>query len=197
MARVGVSITKSVSFRGVQQEFSNVYHYNGGTWDETAAESLIDQVKAAEVPLHASDVTFVRGACWSADGSPGSNEMIKQKLLSGVGSFLAIAAMDRERAFLVQFRAGNDSRGHPVFLRKWYHSCGAPTGVTVGSAQMQQTAALSGASRDAVEGLANVLFSVTVASVPRDLCAASGRLAAVAGVCHEWLEHHQLGDMWR
>jgi hypothetical protein len=30
MARIGLSITKSVAFRNSTQEFSNVYYYNNG-----------------------------------------------------------------------------------------------------------------------------------------------------------------------
>lgn len=192
-----MSITKSVSFRGVQQEFSNVYHYNGGSWDETSAESLIDTVKAAEVNLHSTDVTFVRGACWTADGGPSQNQMLKQKQLSGTGATATNLAMDRERAFLISFPAGTDSRGHPVFLRKWYHACGTIASVTISNGILQQTAAFTGANKTAIAGVANTLFAVTINSVPRDLCAASGRLATAAGVCHDYLEHHQLGDMWR
>lgn len=198
MARVGASVTKSVSFRGVQQEFTNVYHYTGGTWDVSAATSLLDQIKAAEVPLHSPDVSFLRGAVWTSDGGPSSNNMLLQKNYSGVGSGVGITTMDRERAFLIQWAAGTDSRGHKVYLRKWYHSCGLPTGTTgMADTVLQQTTALSSNVKGIVEGLANVLASVTVSSVQRDLCSAGGRIKTAAGVCHPWLEHHQLGDMWR
>lgn len=193
---IGVSITKQVSFRGVQQEFSNVYHYTfpgavTGPW-----EDIVDEIKAFEVPWHSTDVSFVRAAVWSAGGSPGSNQMLFQKDLSGTGSSTNNASMDRERAVLIRWPAGFASNGKPVFLRKWYHSCGAFAGNTFSAGVLQQTSPLTGTQIASIAAAADAATSVGITE-DWELCSPTGRVWEDNAQCHTWLEHHQLGDMWR
>jgi len=202
MARIGISITKSVAYRDSVQEFSNVYYYeNGGALPSSAgASDLIDEVTALEKGRHATTVTFVRGRCWSQVGSPGANEMIHQKALTGTGSSTADATMDRERAFLIRWRAGNDSRGNAVYLRKWYHSCGAFAGASgsIGTAILSQTSGFAQATRDSILASANALLSLVQGGGGWSLVGKNGRTRSGTGdQAHKYLEHHQLGDMWR
>src|SRR5215213_8768307 len=154
MARIGISITKSCAYRDSVQEYSNVYYYENGASlpSSSGAGDLIDEVTALEKGRHSTLVTFVRGRCWSQVGSPSANEMLHQKALSGTGSSTADSGQDRERAILVRWRAGSDSRGNPVYLRKWWHVCGAfgTASGTVGSGQLAQTTGFSQTIRDAV-----------------------------------------------
>jgi hypothetical protein len=198
MAVVAVSITKSVSFRGVQQEFSNVYHYSGTTPTVAQADLLAAAIKAIEVPFHSTDVTFVRYKVWTAGGSAGANNMISQGTLSGTGNQTTVGGLDRERAVLVRFTLGFDSRGRPKYLRKWYHSCGNFAGAAVASSgTMQNTTAISGTDRTTVQNAADDLLSVTAGGNTYSLCSPSGQLGSTPVLCHAYLEHHQLGDMWR
>lgn len=198
MALVGVSITKSVQFRGVQQEFSNVYYYWGDLPVIAAeANSLIDQLVTTEKKLHSSAVAFLFGRCWSAGGSRESNNMIVQKPLSGFGNFATIANLDRERAYLVRWRAGINSRGKPVYLRKWYHSCGAPSGVTINDGILANTEQLSSASRGTIVTLADESKLRSTALQSYSLRSERNRPITGDTECHPYLEHHQLGDMWR
>jgi hypothetical protein len=200
MARIGISITKSVAFREATQEFSNVYYYeNGGALPSAAgADELIDEVVALEKGRHALSVTFVRGRLWSQVGSPGQNNMISQKPLTGTGGTSSSATVDRERAFLVRWRAGNDSRGNPVYLRKWFHSCGALASVQPSSAQQAQTSPFTQAERDAILTSMNAFLTLIGAGGGWNLVAKSGRTRSGTGdQAHKFLEHHQLGDMWR
>jgi hypothetical protein len=202
MARIGIAITKSVAFRNGTQEFTNTYYYeNGGALpDEAGAEALIDQAVSIEKGFHASTVSFIRGRCWSQIGTPAQNNMIHQKNLSGTGSATGDSSMDRERAFLFRWRAGNDSRGNPVYLRKWYHSCGqfgTASGV-IGSSIHANTAGFSNAVRDAMEVLVAALVVLTPAGGNWSLVAKSGRTRDdTTPTAHQFLEHHQLGDQWR
>ncbi len=194
--RVGISIVKTVLFRGVQQEFSNVYHYEllgaqTGPW-----EALLDEMKASEINFHSSDVTFKRGAVWSAGGTPAQNAMLFQKTFTGLGGQTTNASHDRERAVLVRWPAGIDSRGKPVYLRKWYHSCGACANVSFSAGMMQNTAALSTAERTTIANAA-AAFDEVGATEAWQLCSASGRRTSAPVEAHKYLEHHQLGDMWR
>jgi hypothetical protein len=194
--RIGLSIVKSVLFRGVQQEFSNVYHYEllgavTGPW-----ESLVDECKASEAGLHSTDVSFKRASVWSAGGTPAQNAMLFQKTLAGLGSAVNNTSMDRERAILARWPAGVDSRGKPVYLRKWYHACGNVGGVTMTAGHLQNTLAFSAADQTALQNLISA-FDEIGATEAWQICSAGGRRKVGPVQAHKYLEHHQLGDMWR
>jgi hypothetical protein len=201
MPRIGVSITKSTSFRNSTQEFSNVYYYEVLSMpDQAAADALIDNLVTLEKTFHSTLVTFVRGRCWSQGGSPGSNNMITQKNLSGTGARGVTSGFDKERAFLFRIRAGNDSRGNPVYLRKWFHACGQfTTSVTNSNAFLENTSGFTTTDRNnLVSAMQSIGDANGSASSPK-LCAKGGRLpdAGAPFQAHQFLEHHQLGDMWR
>lgn len=202
MARIGISITKSIGFRGGVQEWSNVYYYEGvgiGLPDEAAADGFIDTVTNREKTFHGTNVNFIRGRCWSQVGTPAQNNMIKTKNLSGTGARSAVSSqLDRERAWLFRLRAGVDSRGNPVYLRKWFHACAEfVAGQGVPSGLLEQTSAWTQAQRDAQVAAMNSIGDL--ASGAWKLCSKAGRLpdAGATWSAHQFLEHHQLGDMWR
>lgn len=195
--RIGVAIVKSVLFRGVQQEFSNVYHYDltgavTGPW-----ALMLSEMVTTEKTFHSADVSFKRGQIWSAGGTPAQNTMLYQETLSGLGSRVVDTYQDRERAILIRWPAGTDSRGKPVFLRKWYHSCGGFAGVQGFTASVQQnTAQIPTADRTTIASAAAAMNEIGTTEVWQ-LCSASGRRWDGQPECHKYLEHHQLGDMWR
>lgn len=201
MPRIGVSITKSSSFRGSVQEFSNVYYYETSSLpDSTQADTVIDNLVTLEKTFHSTLVTFVRGRLWSQGGSPSSNNMISQKNLSGTGARATISSFDKERAYLTRLRAGSDSRGNPVYLRKWYHSCGSfSAAVTVSGSILDQTGGFSAADRTAIVSAMNGIGDANGSPLTPKLCSKGGRLpdAGATWSAHQYLEHHQLGDMWR
>lgn len=201
MPRVGISITKQISFRGATQEFSNVYYYEMGTLpDASGAATMINNLVTLEKTFHSTAVTFTKGRCWKETGDKTTSEMINQVNLSGTGSGSTVTSMDRERAFLFRLRAGIDTRGNPVYLRKWYHSCGNFVGsVAVSTTLLEQTSTMSQANRDTLaNAMQNIGDANGSAGVPK-LCAKSGRLptAGATWSAHSSLEHHQLGDQWR
>lgn len=199
MAILGVSITKSTSFRGVQQEFSNTYYYNySGVVGSGAGISAIDAVVAIEKPFHSTNVNFLRGRCWTAGGTKAENNMIADKALSGAGTAAPNTSMDKERAVLVRFRAGNDTRGNPVYLRKWWHvDLSAIGGSTIVANQLQNTAQLDSTQRSTIEGWGNAVKSITISGLSASLVSDKGRTIDGATLAHPYLEHHQLGDQWR
>lgn len=201
MPRIGVSITKSTSFRGATQEFSNVYFYEGAAYpDAAAADTIIDNITALEKTFHSVSVTFVRGRLWKETGNPATSEMISQKNLSGTGARTNVSSFDKERAFLFRLRAGVDSRGNPVYLRKWYHACGNfAASVSIGTALLDQTTSFTTTDRANLVAAMNTIGDANGSAGAWKLCAKSGRLPDVGATwtAHQWLEHHQLGDMWR
>lgn len=201
MARIGISITKSCPFRNSVQEFSNVYFFDGGVAlpDQTEAESLIDELVSIEKTFHSTAVTFVRGRLWSQTGDKATSNMIAQKNLSGTGVTSLVSGMDRERAYLVRVRAGSDSRGNPVYLRKWYHSCGGFAGGVLPSVTiLDNTSGFSVAQKDAIVNAVDPISEIG-AGGNRTICAKSGRNPDLTAnwQAHNYLEHHQMGDMWR
>jgi hypothetical protein len=194
--RVGIAIVKTVSFRGIQQEFSNVYHYDllgaqTGPW-----EALVDEIKASEVGMHSTDVTFKKASVWSAGGTTAQNAMLFQKVLAGLGNQTSNAYLDRERAILIRWPAGFDTRGKPVYLRKWYHSCGAFAATPFANGNLTNTLAFTTAERAAFASKASEMDEVGVTEAWQ-ICSASGRRKTGPPEAHKYLEHHQLGDMWR
>jgi hypothetical protein len=201
MTRVGISITKSTPFRNATQEFSNVYYYDGLAGDPSVsgADALIDELVTKEKTLHATNVTFVRGRLWRQTGDKSTTEMISQKNLSGTGSKAPSTNFDKERALLYRLRAGVDSRGNPVYFRKWYHVMCDPSGTGYSAAELEQTAAFSSGRRGTLVTALPAIGSIGSGGTLGTLCSKNGRLSTAGAnwEVHAYLEHHQLGDMWR
>lgn len=202
MPIIGITITKEAAFRESVQPFNNTYYYNngiGGVPDGPGALALIDELVAIEKTLHSSVVTFTFGRCWHQTLLQITTQMIEQKALGGVGSASTFAGQDRERAYLFRWPAGLDSRGNPVYLRKWYHTMGNFPGAPASASIHEQIAGFSQASRDAAEANVQDVATLSSAGGGWNLCAKSGRglSAGTMPQMHQFLEHHQLGDQWR
>jgi hypothetical protein len=201
MTRIGISITMSTSFRNVSQEFSNVIYYDGlaGRPTQAEADTLIDELATKLKTIHATTVNFVRGRLWEQTGDKATTEMVSQKNLSGTGSLTANASMDKERAYLFRLRAGIDSRGNPVYFRKWIHACADIGGVTNSGNILNNTSGYTPANRTAIVAALPALGSCGAGSTLGTICSKNGRVSTAGALweAHQFLEHHQLGDMWR
>jgi|SRR5215217_9209040 len=199
--RVGIAITKRVVFRNSTQEFSNVYYYDGLANKPTEAEgnTMLANQKAREVPLHSTDVTFIRGRLWSQVGDKSQNEMISQQNLSGTGTITDNATLDRERAWLFRLRAGVDSRGNPVYLRKWFHACGSIGSASLSGSILSNKGGFTQGERDSAVGVMNSIGSAPAGAGTGTLTSKNGRTSTAGSLwqAHAFLEHHQLGDQWR
>jgi hypothetical protein len=203
LSRIGISITKETPFRDSNQEFSNVYYYKndpGAIPSAAGAQAIVDTLIALERQWHSTAVQFTHSRVWSAGGGPSENNMINEATLSTAGLASGNSSLDRERAVLIQYEAGFDSRGHRVYLRKWYHICGnwpSATSVT-GTTQMANTAAIVSGDRVIVSNQVDDILTVAGENGPWLLCAKSGRgVTSSSPGCHKYLEHRQLGDQWR
>lgn len=196
MGRVGISITKRCAFRDSLQEWSNVYFYeHSGIENIATADAAMDELVALEKAQHSAAVTIIRGRYWTAGGTPSQNTMISQKTYSEVGVLSTGSSWDRERAYLIRWPAGLDSRGHPVYLRKWYHTMAAVGGVTVSTAIMENTTGFTVANRALIAAALD--FGESLQAGAYTLVAESGRQRTAGPEAHKYLEHHQMGDMWR
>lgn len=196
MPQAAIAIVKSVTFRGAKQEFSNVYHYRYGVGGAAPALAQVTEIVNIEKDLHSTDVAFDRYAIWTSGGTKEQNQMIAQGTLSGTGNQGTSTFLDRERAVLMQWPAGLSSTGKPVYLRKWFHSCGHFAGIVITDAHARNTTAFTEAQRDTMSARANDLRLIGEVDQFM-LVAESGREHTGAGRVHKWLEHRQLGDQWR
>lgn len=201
MPRIGVSITMSVPFRNSTQEFSNVAYYEVlSTPTSAEANTIIDNLTSLLKTFHGTNVTFVRGRLWSQVGTTAQNQMIVQKNLTGTGARTPIASFDKERAFLFRLRAGNDSRGNPVYLRKWFHACAQfVSAQSVPATVLENSAGFSQADRDLQVAAMQAIGDANGSPLAPKICSKNGRLpdAGATWQAHNFLEHHQLGDQWR
>jgi hypothetical protein len=202
MAIIGLSITKECAFRDSIQPFSNMYFYNnglGGAPDQTAANNILDELVAIEKTFHSIQVEFVFGRIWLQTLTEIGTVMIHQKALTGTGVTSDSGSLDRERAFLFRRRAGQDSRGQPVYLRKWYHSCGQfPGSGALSANQLANQAGFTQAVRDAMAANVNDISGLASGGGGWEICSKGGRAPTEANwQAHRYLEHHQLGDQWR
>lgn len=171
----GASITKRFLYHGVQEEFSNVYHYNSGVIDSVAANAILDQLVQLERPVHASGpVFFVEGRVWEVGGSPQENEMILVRDLSGQGSLAIATPVHRACAVVVKLYLGRKSRtGRRVYLRKHVHSAGLPSSAVE---EAVGAAVLGATNKGPFLTYGNGIKNLTVAGVPDGarLCAPDG-----------------------
>lgn len=199
MGQISISITKRCAYRDSVQHFSNVYTYRSADSNPVfdTAGLLIDEVANIEKKFHSLDVTFVKGRCWSSGGTRAENKMIAERVLSGAGIQQPVPQLDRERALLVMWRAGKDTRGKPVYLRKWYHTLGNLAGVVFSASILEQKTGFTAQQR---ADMAAAITQITRIGALQEwgLTAESGRERdGGEPIVHKYLEHHQLGDEWR
>lgn len=197
MGQIGISIEMDTAFRGGVQPFSNVFHYQSvDPAPPTSPLPLVNEVVGIMKNLHSTAVNFRNARMWTSGGDKFENEMIFETPLTGAGVHPDVPAFDRERAVLMQWPAGKNVLGKPVFLRKWFHCCGRCVNVAWSNDVMANKVGLTQAEKDLINTEANKL-RIIGALDEWLLCAQSGREHTGPGTVHNFLEHRQLGDQWR
>ena len=190
--QVMLSITKSVLFQGNTEEFSNVYTYDGVSDDDSAVESLVDAVVAAERPIFSGAVRFVRAKAWKVAGL-GPNVMRITKDLSGNGGATTGASMYPELAVMVRWSlpsrttaflsSDNAVRRVSRYLRKYLHTC-TPHNLAI-------DAGGSGSTPAATSPLTAYANAVRAPLNGVNLCAPNGDQPSGSHRFHPYLEHRQ------
>lgn len=194
MPIVGVHIEKKFSWRGTDEFFENVYHYDTGSWVETDAgwNELIDDVVTIEKSFHSSEITFTKARIHGpTNTTKADDKMLYIKDLSGTGSGTTATGMPKEMAVVVQLYMGRTQRGYKSFLRKYYHTRHMPNSTGEALAGNAQMAA---ADRTYFAGKLDSLKTVLVGSNTVDLCKPSGEHIPLAtgAYCHPYLHTRQL-----
>ncbi len=133
MSLYAVSIEKDTIFHGKAETFSNIYYFEGPSFQAGDAnyKRLCDALVAAERKVHHVGVNFKGARIWSSGGTIAENVTLGMFDYSGAGSMPAFAALHAETAVLVQWEcARTNILGRKVYLSKYVRSQFLPTGST-------------------------------------------------------------------
>jgi len=123
-----IRIVKTFDYRGNAQEFSNRYHFSGGTpTDDAEWETLADSVVDAESEVFQSNIEIIRAVGYEA----GSEVPVFTKVYTtaGVGSFFGSAMCPGDCAALIRYATPAVSvRNHAIYLFNYYHGVMRDTG---------------------------------------------------------------------
>lgn len=126
---VGLTLVKQFSYRSVNEEWSNHYHLTGTVPADAAAwRTLFNAVAAAEAAVYDSQHVIVAGygydddsptahAVWSVDLTVSPNTP-----MAGTGNFSPAVASPGDAAAWIRWKLDRvNSKGKPIFLRKYFH----------------------------------------------------------------------------
>ena len=120
-ATPSIEIIKTIGYEGGSRNFSNRYHFNGGTpADGTHWTTLATNVIAAEKLIFAADVTIIGAKGFAA----GSDVPIFEETVSVVGTLAASGASGApgDCAVLLRYStAARSTKNHPVYLFNYFH----------------------------------------------------------------------------
>jgi len=110
-----------VTWRGVEEEFTNVWHYDATV--DTTSQEVADAVVAEEKKVFGQNVKFKKVQVWGpADGTKLQSQMLLQQPLTGFGTTFAGAILAKELTAVISWDTGRvNTRGGRVFLRKYLH----------------------------------------------------------------------------
>ena len=120
-ATPSVKVIKQMPFKGGVKNWSNRYHFNGGTpSDATHWNTLNDAIVAAEKLIFPSQVTIIECVNYAA----GSDVPVNSKTYSQAGTFSigTLWTPPGEVAALVRWSTtARTTKNHPVYLFNYYH----------------------------------------------------------------------------
>lgn len=133
-------IKKTFMYRGALEEWENGYHFDGGTPATQAAwHALADAIVTAEAQLFTAAVEIVGAVGYALDGSPSVFNATYTTPGAGViaGGFPIPGYNTMNLRYLTDQRT---SKGHPIYLRNYYHGAEIAAGDTDTLLLVQHTA---------------------------------------------------------
>lgn len=179
-----IVITKSTSFQGRVEEFSNAYTMELTEPAEPSGyDPTIDALVDSEKTIHSSLVSFVRAQVFDVGSPP--NYMRYSRALSGTGSQSAGSPLYAECAVLISWQL---ERRFGLFrsvdrkLRKWLHVC-TPLG-------LDPSGRTASSPVSALQTYATVVTG-PVGDLGAELCAPNGDRPIAPPEIFPYIEHRQ------
>jgi hypothetical protein len=146
-AQTGLTLVKRFTYRGdPTEEFSNTYHFTGDVpADNTAWKALADALILQEKTLYTSQAAVVRAYGYDSDADDAHAVWVFDYLAAAasVPGTLALGAgtyTAGDQAAWVRWKTSRlNSKGKPIFLRKYFHSL-VTGGTGIGGADLTATA---------------------------------------------------------
>lgn len=127
-ATPSVRIVKQMTVKGSTRQWSNRYHFNGGTpADTTHWNTLFDAITTAEKAIHSSGITIVEALGYAA----GSDVPVATKAysLTGTAGYTSNAPCPSDCAVLLRWAtAARSTKNHPVYLFNFFHGANYTSG---------------------------------------------------------------------
>jgi hypothetical protein len=124
-----VRVVKTFTYRGAPKEFSNRYHFNGGTPASNSAwTALFDAIVLAEKAVYTSGVEIIECIGYEA----GSELPVWTKSYTTVGTLAPGSPVitPGDSAAVVRYATtAKTSNNHPIFLYNYYHGVFYAAGV--------------------------------------------------------------------
>jgi len=186
MAPFGFQITKKVTWRGQDEFFSNVYHYDmGSTLSQAQGQAMLDAIVAAERPAFGTNVTFVQGRAFGpTDQGKAANLMVAIVDYASLGTQAGTSNMPREMTVVVDNYIGRGPAGRKQFLRKYLHICLCSSGDISDQGALGNNLLGSNLLALGIQ-YANRIKTISASSNQWQLCSPQGKL---------W---NNIGDNWR
>lgn len=180
-ATPSVKIVKTFDFRGSPREFSNRYHFNGGTPAANADwDALFDAIVLQEKTLWESYVEITEAVGYAA----GSDLPVHSKTytLTGTATITDGVRAPGEVAALVRYATTARSvRNHPIYLFNYYHAAKGSTALTMDE--------LNAAQKTAIQNYANAwVTGFSDGTVTHHRCGPQGHVATAA-IVNQYLRH--------
>jgi hypothetical protein len=140
-SQVGLTIIKSMTYRGVAgEEWSNTYHFSGGIpSDATAWKTLADALIAQEKTLYVADSVVVRAYGYDSDSDTATavwsyDYLAAAATVPGTCATTGSHVAAGDQAAWIRWPTGRlNSKGKPIYLRKYYHHVPVTNNTATGS----------------------------------------------------------------
>jgi hypothetical protein len=125
MAAAGITLVKTVNYRGAAEEWANQYHMTLAPSDPAGWRTAVDGLIAQEKTVYSNRVTIVRALCYTDTDLPAVYNYILADFagnVSGTFSPTAGSATPGDVAGWVRWATGDvNSKGKMIYLRKYFH----------------------------------------------------------------------------
>jgi hypothetical protein len=142
-----IRVIKQFNYRGTVRNFSNRYHFNGGTpADATHWTTLSDAIVTAEKAMYAALTSGGAKIIATVGYAGGSEVPVFNKTYTTDGTMAAGTGLvvPGDAAGLIRYStADRSSKNHPIYLFNYYHACyAAPGGITADTLYATQKTAM-------------------------------------------------------